>query len=390
MNPGSTGGSRTVCVVTGTRAEYGLLRAVMRRVADSPALALRVVATGMHLSAEFGHTIDEITGDGFRVDASVDMLLSHDSTGAMAKGIGIGIYGLTQTFESMRPDVVLLLGDRVEPFAASIAACFLRIPVAHIHGGDVAMGGFDEYMRPTITRFAHLHFAATEQSRRRILRLGEREEFVYTVGAPGVDEVVAMPLLDRRELEARFGLPAGRPFLLAVQHSVSTEPEAAARQMEETLGALDLLALPTVLVYPNADAGGRAMIDRIKAHEAAPFLRAFRSLGRRDYLSLLAACGALVGNSSSGMIESASFKVPVVNVGVRQQHRERSSNVLDVAHDRGAIAAAVRTALEDPAFRAQVERCVNPYGDGKASERIVDVLSTVPLDERLLRKPVPA
>jgi UDP-N-acetylglucosamine 2-epimerase (non-hydrolysing)/GDP/UDP-N,N'-diacetylbacillosamine 2-epimerase (hydrolysing) len=358
----------------------------MRRIAESSVLSLRVIATGMHLSREFGHTVDQISADGFRVDATVDMLLSDDSTAAMAKSIGVGIYGLTQALESMRPNVILLLGDRVEPFAAAIAGCFLGIPVAHVHGGDIAMGGFDEYMRPTITRFAHLHFAATERSRQRILRMGERDEFVYVVGAPGLDEVVTTPLMDRRELEKRFGLPAGKPFLLVVQHPVSTQPENAARDMGETLEALKQLALPTVLVYPNSDAGGRAMIDRINVCQDAAFVRAFKSLERREYLSLLSACGALVGNSSSGMIESAYFKTPVVNIGARQQHRERSTNVLDVAHDRNAIAAAVLTALEDASFRERVRRCLNPYGDGKAGERIVDVLSTVPLDQRLLRK----
>lgn len=380
---------RKVCVVTGTRAEYGLLRPVMRKIKESPSLDLQVVAAGMHLSDEFGRTADLIEKDGFRIDARVDMLFSHDSSGAMAKGIGVGIYGFTQCFEFLGPDLLLLLGDRVEPFAAAIAGSFLRIPVAHIHGGDQAMGGFDEYMRPTITRFSHLHFTATEQSRQRVIRLGEREEFVFNVGAPGLDEAVATPLMGREEIGKTFGLAADQPTLVVVQHPVSTEPTDAAWQMRETMEAVKMLALPTVLVYPNSDAGGRAMIGVIKACVDLPFLRVFKNLERVQYLSLLAAAGALVGNSSSGMIESAHFKVPVVNIGTRQQNRERSSNVLDVPHDRGAIVRAVRTALSDAQFRERVRTCINPYGDGKASARIVDVLSTIPLGTRLLQKQFP-
>mgnify|MGYP001572555308 FL=1 len=372
--------------MTGSRAEYGLLRPVMRKIAESPSLRLQVVVAGMHLSQAFGRTVDLIEADGFPVDAKVDMLLAEDSGGSMAKGVGIGIYGFAQCFDFLKPDVVLLLGDRVEPFAAAIAASFMNIVVAHIHGGDNAMGGFDEYMRPTVTRFSHLHFAATEASRWRLIRLGEREEFVFTVGAPGLDEAVATPLLERGELAQVFGLPRETPFLLVVQHPVSTEPENASREMLETLEALKMLALPTVLLYPNADAGGRAMIEVIKAYEHLPFLRIFKNLERVQYLSLLATAGALVGNSSSGIIESAHFKVPVVNLGTRQQNRERSTNVLDAQHDRHAIVQAVRTALFDETFREQVRTCVNPYGDGKASERIVDVLSTVPIDGRLLHK----
>ena len=381
---------RAVCVVTGTRAEYGLLRPIMRRIRESPSLALQVVAAGMHLAREFGRTADLIEQDGFPVDARVDMLFGDDTGAAMAKGVGVGIYGFVQAFETLAPDIVLVLGDRVEPFAAAIAAGFLRLPLAHIHGGDTAGGGFDEYMRPAITRFAHLHFAATAKSRERLIPLGEREEFVFLVGAPGLDEAVEMSLLSRVEIERAFGLPADRPFLLIVQHPVSTEADAAEEQMRETLEAVKALGVSAVVLYPNSDAGGRAMIEVIKEYEGLPSVRVFRNLERTQYLSLLAAAGVLIGNSSSGMIESAYFKVPVVNIGSRQQGRERSGNVLDVDHDRASIARAIQTALVDPAFRERVRTCANPYGDGKASQRIVDILSTIPLDHRLLDKPFPA
>lgn len=358
----------------------------MHKISRSNSLSLQIVASGMHLSDDFGRTIDLIGADGFQIDGKVDMLFAQDSTGAMAKGIGVGIYGFTQCFEQLKPDVILVQGDRVEPFSAAIAGSFLKIAVAHIHGGDKAMGGFDEYMRPTITRFSHLHFTATEKSRQRVIRLGEREEFVFMVGSPALDELVSTPLLGRDEIEESIGFALDSPFLLVLQHPVSTQPADAGWQMRETMEAVKMLALPAVILYPNSDAGSQAMVEVIKAFEDLPFLRVFKNLERERYLTLLASASALVGNSSSGIVESSYFKVPFVNVGIRQHGRERSSNVLDIPHDRNAIFTAVQIALSDPEFQQQVKTCVNPYGDGKASERIVDILSSIPLDQRLLEK----
>jgi UDP-N-acetylglucosamine 2-epimerase (non-hydrolysing)/GDP/UDP-N,N'-diacetylbacillosamine 2-epimerase (hydrolysing) len=360
----------------------------MRRIALSEALTLQVVVAGMHLSAQFGRTVTHIENDGFRIAAKVDMLLSDDTGAAMAKGIGVGIYGFAQSLELLSPDVVLVLGDRVEPFAAAVASTFLQIPVAHIHGGDVAGGGFDEYMRSAITRFAHVHFTATPRSRERVLNLGERPEAVFVVGAPGLDEVLAVPQRDRATLERELGIAKDEVFLLVVQHPVSTEPQRAPTQMRETMEALRTVGLPTILVYPNADAGGRAMIDVIKEYASLPFLRTFESLPREQYVSLLAAATAVVGNSSSAIIEAPAFKVPGVNIGSRQNGRERSTNVLDVPYERAAIVAAIRTAVGDPEFRARVARCVNPYGDGRASERIAEILAALRLDEDVRRKRV--
>ena len=376
---------RRICVVTGSRSEYGIVRPIMRAIDASPALGLQLVVAGMHLASEFGRSEELIAKDGFTVHARVDMLFSGDTTGAMAKGLGVGVYGFTQSLEILRPDVVLVQGDRVEAFAAALAAGFLQIPIAHTHGGDVSRGGFDEYMRHAITRFAHLHFAATEASRKRILALGEREEYTFTVGSPGLDELATMPLMSRAELSRAVGLPESGPYLLVVQHSVSTQAAEAAWQMRETLEAIRDVALPAVVVYPNSDAGSRSLIEAIGEYEQLPGLRIVRNLERPQYLSLLASSAALVGNSSSGMWESPWFKVPVVDIGIRQEGRECSTNVLRVTHDRAAIAGAIRTALS-PAYRAQARPCENPYGDGRASERIVRLLTDVELGPVLLDK----
>lgn len=379
---------RRVCVVTGTRAEYGLLKPVMQAIQESGGLGLQVVATGMHLAPEFGLTVEAIKQDGFAVDSAVDMLFSSDTPGAMAKGTGIGVYGMTQALESLRPDVVMVLGDRVEAFAAAIAGAFLGKAVAHIHGGDRARGGLDDYMRHAITKLSHLHLTATEESRRRVIRLGEPAEHVFNVGAPGISDIHTESA-DLAELRAQLGFdPEREPFLLVVQHPVSTESGEAERQMTETLEAVFATGLRAVLIYPNSDAGGRAMIEVIERHEGDPRVSTFRSLPRPDYLALLRRTRVLVGNSSSGIIESPSFHTPVVNIGMRQQGRERSTNVLDAEPERSSILSAIERALHDQEFLARVRTCQNPYGDGRAPERIVRILQDAVIDPALLTKQI--
>lgn len=377
---------RRILAVTGTRAEYGILRPVFRAIQSRSDLELRVLVTGMHLSPACGATVAEIEEDGFPIAARVDMLVAGDTGGAMAKSVGLGLIGMAQVMESERPDIVLVLGDRGEPLAAAIAAAHLNIPVAHIHGGEVTCGGMvDDAIRFAISSFAHLHLTATEASARRLLQRGEERFRVHVVGAPGIDAILQMPLRSRAELAEAFGLDPARPWLLAVQHPVTAEAEQAGEQMVETMEALAALGLPTVLIHPNADAGSGAMIEVIRRY-AAPNIRVFPSLSSLDYLSLLKEAAVLVGNSSSGIIEAPSLGTPAVNIGSRQRGRERGDNVIDVGYDRREIAAAVRRALEDAAFLQAVARRRNPYGDGRASERIARILAEVSLDERLLRK----
>jgi UDP-N-acetylglucosamine 2-epimerase (non-hydrolysing)/GDP/UDP-N,N'-diacetylbacillosamine 2-epimerase (hydrolysing) len=377
---------RRIAVVTGTRAEYGLLYPVLKAIEARPELKLSLVVTGMHLSHEFGYTVREIEKDGFPIDARIDMLLTSDTLGAMAKSVGLGIIGFSQAWEQLKPDIILVLGDRVEPLAAAISGAYMNFTVAHISGGDVTRGGLDEYARHAITKFAHIHFPATKRSAERVVKMGEDEWRVHVVGSPALDIILNEPLLSPQALVQKFGLKLSKPLVLVVQHPVTTQVDEAPKQMRETLEAIVEIGYPTVLVYPNADAGSRSMIDVIKEYEKYPFLKTHKSLPRREYLSLMKAASVMVGNSSSGIVEAPSFGLPVVNVGIRQEGRERGKNVIDVEHDKSKIIRAIEKALKDKKFLAEVKKCENPYGDGKTGPRIAEILSKTKITARLLQK----
>jgi GDP/UDP-N,N'-diacetylbacillosamine 2-epimerase (hydrolysing) len=377
---------RKVAVVTGTRAEYGILYPVLKAIEQHPKLQLLLIATGMHLSHEFGHTVQELEKDGFHIDAKVDMLLSNDTLSAMSKSIGIGIIGLAQIWEQVEPDIIVVLGDRVEPLAAAISGAYMNIPVAHIHGGDTGKGGLDESARHAITKFAHIHFPATRKSAERIIGLGEDRWRVHTVGSPALDTILNEPLLPPKNIAKKLELDLSRKVILVVQHPVTTQVEEAAEQMGQTLQAIVEFQYPTIVIYPNSDAGGRRMIDVIKQYEGYPFIKTFKSLPHREYLSLMRVASVMVGNSSSGIIDAPSFRLPAVNLGIRQEGRERGKNVIDVAHKKSDIAWALERALSDKKFITEVKKCENPYGDGKAGPRIAEVLSQIAITPRLFQK----
>ena len=379
---------RKVAVVTGTRAEYGILCPVLRAVEQHPKLQLLLIATGMHLSHEFGYTVQELEKDGFNIEAKVDMLLSNDTSAAMSKSVGIGIIGLAQTWEQVEPDVIVVLGDRVEPLAAAISGSYMNIPVAHIHGGDTGKGGLDESARHAITKFAHIHFPATRKSAERIIAMGEDRWRVHTVGSPALDTILNEPLLPPEVIARSLGLGLSQPVILVLQHPVTTQVEEAPEQMRQTLQAIVEFQYPTVVIYPNSDAGGRRMMDVIKQYEGYPFIKTFKSLPRREYLSLMRVAGVMVGNSSSGIVEAPSLGLPVVNIGIRQEGRERGQNVTDVAHDRAQVLNAIGKALTDKEFLARVKRCKSPYGDGKTGPRIAEILSKTKDTPRLLQKQI--
>jgi GDP/UDP-N,N'-diacetylbacillosamine 2-epimerase (hydrolysing) len=377
---------KRIAVVTGTRAEYGLLHSVIKAIEDRPELRLLLVATGMHLSYEFGYTVQEIERNGFHIKAKVDMLLSSDMPAAMAKSIGLGITGFTQTWEQLEPDIIVVLGDRVEPLAATISGAYMNVPVAHIHGGDSSKGGLDEPARHAITKFAHIHFPATKKSAERIIRMGEEEWRVHTVGSPALDAILNEPLLTPEILADKFGLDLSQPLILAVQHPVTTQVNDAPKQIRETLEAIIEMGYPTVLIYPNSDAGGRRMIEVIKQYESYSFIKSFKSLTRKEYLSLMKAASVMLGNSSSGITEAPSFGLPVVNVGIRQGGRERGKNVIDATHHKSDIENAIRRALTDKRFLTEVKKCENPYGDGRTGSRIAEILSKIEITPQLLQK----
>ncbi|WP_142858394.1 UDP-N-acetylglucosamine 2-epimerase [Salinigranum halophilum] len=379
---------RRIAVVTGTRAEYGLLESSMRGIDAHPELELLTVVTGMHLSPRHGMTVDEVEADGFTVDERVHMQVDGDSGLTMAKSLGLGLSGLAESFGRLDPDVVLVLGDRDEAFAAGVAAAHMNIPIAHVHGGDSMDGAIiDDSIRHALTKFAHLHFPVSEQSAARIEQLGEEPWRVTTVGAPGLDDILAGEYTSPEAVRERYGLDTARPLALVVQHPVTTEAEAAGDQMRATLDALETFdELQVVLVYPNSDAGGQRAIEAIESHPLGARAMTTRSLPRRDFLGVMAAADVMVGNSSSGIIEAPSFGLPVVDVGPRQSGRQRAENVVSVSHEADAVREAVERCLTDDALRQRAATCESPYDYGGAGERIVDRLATVDLDERLVRK----
>jgi len=303
----------------------------------------------------------------------------------MALFVGDFIQKLTSKIKEISPDMILLLGDRGEMLGAAIVSTYLGIPIAHSHGGDVS-STVDEQVRHAITKLAHIHFPATEKSAERIIKMGEDPNNVHIVGSPGLDVILNEKDMPMDELKKRIPIDFDKQFIVMLQHSVPTEPEKAVEQVTPTLEAIKELGIQLVIIYPNSDAGGRAIIEKIKEYESLGFVHTFKNLDRSAYLSLMKRAAVQVGNSSSGMIESASFKLPVVNIGTRQFGRERADNVIDVDYDKEQIKAAVQKALTDDAFKKTVKNCKNPYGDGTAAKKIVNVLSKVKIDKNLIQK----
>jgi UDP-N-acetylglucosamine 2-epimerase (non-hydrolysing)/GDP/UDP-N,N'-diacetylbacillosamine 2-epimerase (hydrolysing) len=374
-----------VAVVTGSRAEYGLLYWVLRELRDAPDLELQLLVTGMHLAPEFGQTVAEIERDGFDIAQRVECLLSSDTPGGVAKSMALGLIGMSDALERLRPDVLLVLGDRFE-IVVAVQACLVHgIPVAHIAGGDTTEGAFDEAIRHAITKMSHLHFVTNEQSARRVRQLGEDPRRVHVVGNPGLDHLRRMPLLGREALGEALGAPLATRNLLITFHPVTLEPGESERQFGELLAALDGLGAETALWFtrPNADTGGRALSAALDAW-AAPRVgqvHVHASLGQLRYLSLMAQVDAVVGNSSSGLYEAPSFRIPTVNIGDRQRGRLAPPSVVHCASERDAISAALTHALA-----MDCSAVVNPFGDGHAATRIVAALRQLPPRAELIKK----
>lgn len=366
---------RKICVITGTRAEYGLLRWVMQGIKDDPELVLQIIATGMHLSPEFGLTYQAIEQDGFKIDRKVEMLTSSDTPVGIAKSMGLGMIGFADALTDLKPDLILVLGDRFEIFSAVSAALVARIPVAHLHGGETTEGAFDEALRHSITKMSHLHFVAAETYRQRVIQLGEKPERVFLVGGLGVDNIKRMQLLDRAALEASLDFKLGRKNLLITFHPVTLETATAADQMAELLAALvDLKDTQLIFTLPNADTDGRALIKMVEQFVAQhPNASAYSSLGQLRYLSCIAQVDGVVGNSSSGLAEVPSFKKGTINIGDRQRGRLQVESIINCEPNRESITAALEQ-LYSKDFQAGLSQVSNPYGEGGASEKIVSIL----------------
>ncbi len=373
--------TRKICVITGTRADYGLLRWVMQGIKEDADLNLQIIATGMHLSPEFGLTYKVIEADGFEIDRKVEMLTSSDTPVGIAKSMGLGMIGFADALNELNPDLVVVLGDRFEIFAAVATALVARIPVAHLHGGESTEGLIDEAIRHSITKMAHLHFVAAAEYKQRVIQLGEQPEHVFLVGGLGIDNIKRLRLLDRNELEADLGFKFGKKNLLITFHPVTLENASAVTQMQALLGALAKLE-DTQLIFtmPNADTDGRSLIKMVEQFASQHAnAHAFTSLGQLRYLSCIAQVDGVVGNSSSGLAEVPSFKKGTINIGDRQRGRLQATSVINCEPNQKSIADAINI-LYSPSFQVDLSQVRNPYGEGGASEEIVKIINSITLD----------
>lgn len=378
---------RKICVVTGSRAEYGLLYWLMKEIQDDSALELQVIVTGMHLSPEFGLTWKQVEQDGFIIHRKVEMLLSSDTPVGISKSIGLGVIGFADALEYLQPDLLVVLGDRFEIFAACQAAMVHRIPIAHIHGGEITEGAVDDAIRHAITKMSHLHFTATESYRQRVIQLGEQPQRVFNAGAPGLDNIFRLQLLDKPQLEQAIGFKLGKRNLLVTFHPVTLENATAASQFGNLLKALDCFDDSHIIfTLPNADADGRVIIGMIEQYRQRfpERIASFVSLGSLRYLSALKYMDAVVGNSSSGLIEAPAFKIGTINIGDRQKGRLCADSVIHCEPEVDAIVQAFNRLFSEK-FQESLKTVENPYGNSGASAKIKELLKSQSLDG-LLKK----
>ncbi|EAU75551.1 putative UDP-N-acetylglucosamine-2-epimerase [Synechococcus sp. RS9916] len=378
---------RKICVVTGTRADYGLLRWVIDGISKSSMLQLQIVATGMHLSHEFGLTFKEIENDGYNIDLKVEMLLSSDSSVGITKSIGLGIIGFADAFKELNPDIVLLLGDRFEIFAAATAALISKIPVAHCHGGETTEGAFDESIRHSITKMSHLHFVAAREYQERVLQLGEDPENVHLVGGLGIDNIKKLSLLDKSSLESELEFKFQDTNYLVTFHPVTLDTYSGTEQITELLRALsNLVNTGIIFTMPNSDTGSRPLMNLINNfcsdHEYAS---SYTSLGQIKYLSTLKYVDAVIGNSSSGLLEAPTFKTATINIGDRQKGRLMASSVINCDPNCISIQNAINH-LNSHAFKQSLNTTVNPNGSGGSADKIIKVLESYKYPTKLQKK----
>ena len=388
---------RVVAVFTGNRAEYGLQFPILKAIAAHPRLSYRLIVSGAHLDPHFGKTMAEIKKDGFRVHAEVKIDMAGDTLFSTANAIGTGIVSMSRALKRMRPDILVVYADRFEGFAALVAGTQMRIPTAHIEGGDITEGGaLDDSVRHAMTKLAHLHFTTNADARRRIMAMGEEPWRVHDVGFPAIDLIAARCFADARQVRDRFGLCEDRPAALFTQHSVTTQFDQAAAQIRPSLRALDILArrgVQVLVTYPNNDAGGRAIIKEIESwgRRSRPDIQIHQNLGRYNYHGVLdfigrRSGGACLGNSSSGIKETPAFLCPAINIGSRQDGRLRARNVIDTAYDAKQITEAFERCLGDRRFLKKCRAGDNPYGNGRSGKKIASVLARVDLGARLIVK----
>lgn len=378
---------RKVCVITGTRAEYGLLYWTLKALQKDPSIELQLCVTGMHLSPEFGLTYKQIEEDGFIINSKVETLLSSDSSQGISKSIGLGIIGFSDAFEQLQPDIILVLGDRFEIFAAVSAAMCFRIPVAHCHGGEATEGVIDESIRHSITKMSHIHFTSTKEYKNRVIQLGESPKNVFNTGALGIENINLLKLFSKTEFEKSIGRKLAKKNVLITFHPVTLEKETSEEQFSnliETLNEFEDLFL--IFTYPNADNEGRIIIKMIDEYTKNNPNKSvsFISMGQLRYLSALQYVDFVIGNSSSGIIEVPSFKIPTINIGDRQKGRVMSASIINCLPTKKAIANAIKKAIA-PLFKSEIKNISNPYDNGNSSATIVKKLKEIEIN-KLLKK----
>lgn len=377
---------KKIAYISGTRADFGLMTPILSAIQKSKKLDLQIYATGIHLMPEFGKTVNQVKKEFPKV-ISVNAMFETDDKFGMAKFTGKFLDNLTRELKKNRPDFVLTLGDRIEMLCTATVCLYLGIPTVHIHGGEKT-STVDEVARHAITKLSHLHFPATKESAERIKKMGEEDWRIYVIGAPALDTILNEKLPSRKELFSKIGFDQKKKFILVTQHPVSEEIEDADRQMKETLAAVKKFNLPIIVTYPHADPGGRKIIEVIEKEKDNPLFHIFPSLEYKQFLALERETAVWIGNSSGAMIESSSFKTPVVNIGTRQLGRQRGTNIIDVGYDRNEIAKAIHKSLNDKKYLAKLAKTTNPWGDGKTGPRVAKILEKINIDDRLLTKQI--
>ncbi len=377
---------RNILVVTGTRAEYGTLKNIMYEICEDNELNLQLIVTGSHLSEKYGYTINDIVDDGFKIDFKVPILMDDCSKGSIAREIGLGIIQFSQCFEKLNPDFLLIMGDRYEIFAAAITAMFMNIPIAHISGGEVTEGAIDEQTRHAITKISHVHFPGAEYYGENIKKMGEEPWRIFNVGDPGIENIKKTDLMTKREIESDLKVKIDKDTLLVTYHPVTLENKDIEIQISNLLQALNILNKTVIMTYPNSDLGSDYIIkELVKFSNENDKIHLFKNLGSRRYLSVMKYCGAVVGNSSSAIIEAPYLRIPAVNIGNRQKGRLKAESIIDCSNDCEDIVLAVNKALSGE-FKEKAKYAKSLYGDGNTSKEIVRILKSLNIDEKLLKK----
>ncbi|MGE5628574.1 MAG: UDP-N-acetylglucosamine 2-epimerase [Solirubrobacterales bacterium] len=378
---------KKIMVVTGTRAEYGLLYWTMKEIEQDDDLKLQLTVTGNHLVKDYGYTVEQINKDGFNIDEEIDMIINSDKKSSIVKSMGLEIIQMAQCFDRLKPDLLLILGDRYETFTAATCAMMMNIPIAHMNGGESTEGAVDEQIRHAITKMAHIHFAGAEYYRERIVKMGEESWRVFNVGQAGIENIMRLNLMDKSQLERELNISFNKPVFLITYHPETIGSLSVLQQINNLLDALIDYDAILIFTYPNADFGSKVIIEKInqfvKSNNNA---YVYQSLGSKKYLSLLKYADIMIGNSSSGIIESPAFKIPVVNIGDRQKGRLRNSNIVDSGCKKEEIKEAIDKVLYSKEFKEGLEHIKNLYGDGNVSKKIVSILKSVAIDEKLLSK----